>query len=108
MVANPAARGRIVPSAESLELMPRIVRRRPTSQVAPTDAPDGGATGCECAAHAPSLRHRRRLGELDFVFESAFPASDTSYRVGLTTPSGSSPRNSASSSRAPFMMPSSA
>ena len=35
-------------------------------------------------------------------------SSKPTYRVGFTTPSGSSPRNSASSSRAPFMMPSKA
>ena len=44
----------------------------------------------------------------DVPVHTGHHSKSVTYLVGFTTPSGSSPRNSASSNRAPFMIPSSA
>jgi len=94
---------------QQMALDPKEILHQAVGRGEPLELPDRlEAAQLSWVSSSTVSRRQGRLGDLDFVFESAFPASDTSYRVGLTTPSGSSPRNSASSSRAPFMMPSSA
>ena len=63
-----------------------------------------------CLCSPPRHRHRAVAPNRrnTVVYGQCGPRTIAVYRVGLAMPSGSSPRNSASSNRAPCMMPSSA